>query len=428
MNKKIFLLIFILAILVRFIYLLVFSGLQDTHFADSYEYNNYAVSLISGEGYRNGEIRSFRIPGYPIFLASIYSVFGQSQPAVKIIQVIISGFNCILIYFVALKIADSKTALLSALISCFYFDLFIWPSHIMTETIFTFFVTLLILSLLYTDNVVISAVCLGLTTLIRPEGALISPFICFWFFIRYRDSLTIAIKKSILMGICLILMIAPWTIRNYFVHRAFVPLTTLGGNVFWGSNNDLSGGREYRRHIENHIKKLPNQLTEIELDKLGYEEGKKWLKNQSLPKILKLYFLKIAAFLTPFSGIGGGWYGYLSVYNLTYGLLFPFWIFGMYLIFKPPHKEAILLFFVILSGVMTTLIFYGLPRFRAGISPCIIIFAASGMMHFFSIFKKKITIVFTSFIWFFLNIMVYFYSEPISSTIRSVVNIIRKTG
>ncbi|PKM92589.1 MAG: hypothetical protein CVU80_02570 [Elusimicrobia bacterium HGW-Elusimicrobia-4] len=353
MNKKILLLIFILAILVRFFYLLVFAGLQNTYYADTYEYNAYAVNLLDGLGYRNGEIRSFRVPGYPIFLASVYSVFGQSHSAVKIIQVIISGLTCILIYFIALKIGDSKIALLSALISCFYFDLFIWPSHVMTETIFTFFVTLLILLLLYTDNPVISAICLGLTTLIRPEGVLLLPFICFWFFIRYKDSLTRAIKKSLLTGICFILILAPWTIRNYSVHHAFVPLSTLGGVTFWSSHNDLSRGRAYQHHME----KISKQLTEIEFNKLGYKEGIKWLKNQPLPKILNLYFLKIVAFLSPFSAVGGGYYGYLSVYNLIYGLIFPFWILGMYLMFKLKNKKSLLLFLIILQAITVALIF-----------------------------------------------------------------------
>lgn len=409
MKTKVLVVIFLIALTVRIIYTVFFFGL-DVLDPDSYHYDSYAMNLIRNKVYVDNDGNySFRAPGYPFFLAGIYCIFGHSYPVVKIIQVIMSAFICVIIYLIAFEISGRKIATISSFFSCFYYGLFEMPAHILSETSFTFLLCISILLFLKIDRKpsykVLGAIFLGLATLTRPITLMFPFFLCVWLLLKYQ--LKDATKNILLIVIPFILTISPWTIRNYFVHRDFVPINIQAGFDFWASNNAYSKGQWNPAHLD--LEKYKN-LPEAKRDKQYFKEGLMFLRSQTLFQNMKSALLKIGSFLYPF----------LPQYELTFGLILPFWFLGMYLVIKSRDRHLLLLLLVILLFFFITIIWYGSPRFRGPMSPFIIIFGAIGINSILDKFKKRIHLYVAFVLWLFLNILIFLHSEPIRLIVKKI--------
>jgi len=421
-NKTLLLTIFITAFLIRIGYILFVFGINYVDNPDSWSYNNYAVSLISGEGYKDGDTKAARPPGYPLLLAAVYSVFGRSYPAVKVIQAVVSSLTCVFIYLIALKSIGKSAAVFSGFFSCIFFSLFEMPAHILAEPLVTFLTALSILLFLYTDeyppNIFIAAVVLGLATLTRTVTLIFPPFICLWFFIKYSGRK--AVKYCIVMLAGFILTILPWTMRNFVVYKTFIPINIQAGLVFLGSNNSLSQGK-FNDQWKEHSPKWEEyiRLPELESNKALFELGLDWLKKRTFFQLIKLYFLKTCTFFYPFLSEPS------TKYDLTFGIILPFWLLGIYLSIKTVNRQNLLMVFVILVYYIQTLIFYANERLRSPITPYMIILAATGIESIYNRFKNKMHnyILFGS--WIVFNILLYSYSQNIHYLMRILIKKLR---
>jgi hypothetical protein len=81
------------------------------------------------------------------------------------------------------------------------------------------------------------------------------------------------LSRIMLLVVGMVVVIAPWTIRNYTVLNAFVAISTTGGNTFYSANNALATGGyvpKYERDL--------NHFDELTQNRLGYEWGKQWIR------------------------------------------------------------------------------------------------------------------------------------------------------
>lgn len=88
--------------------------------------------------------QTYRTPGYPAFLAAIYSIFGEQWSAAVMVQIIISLLTIYISYLIVRKLWGDRVALLTALIIALETATLTYTLKIMTETLFTFFVIFLI--------------------------------------------------------------------------------------------------------------------------------------------------------------------------------------------------------------------------------------------------------------------------------------------
>ena len=98
-------------------------------------------------------------------------------------------------------------------------------------------------------------------------------------------------------------------------------------------------------------------------------------------KILSQTALKAAMFVYPFDGY---WYcfSFGSKYNVFWGCVFLFSLAGMYFS-KREIPEVQLLFWTMLSFLITIVVFEGIPRYRLPLEPVFILFAISWLIHFY---------------------------------------------
>lgn len=229
-------------------------------------------------------------------------------------------------------------------------------------------------------NKIMGGVTLGLATLTRPLLVFFPVFICFWLFFKYRN-----LKQT--MGIFFIyllffiLTLTPWTVRNYIIHRTFVPLTTQAGALFWSSNNPWSKGHWVNIWREKSYPTYPN-LSEVGNDRESFKRGLKFLQSQSLLENTKLIFLKIWWFLFPLSSS-------LSTYDLTFSFIFPFCLIGMWV--RKSYND--ILYYVMANFLLIVVIFYGSPRFRVSASPFIIAFGTFGLKYLYEKLNNKYFLV-----------------------------------
>jgi 4-amino-4-deoxy-L-arabinose transferase-like glycosyltransferase len=367
---KILIGIFLLALCVRLVHAIFFVGLQTLPPGDGNEFLAYADNLVSSHGYTAWGNQAFRAPGYPVFIAAVFYIFGKSYPILKILQVLISSLIPVLVCLIGFKIASRKIAILAGVYTCFYYGLVIEPSTIMTEATFTFLFTLTVFLFLRAREKASLAIAAGLSlallTLTRPVGLVALPLFFAWlYFILSRKDF---VRTAVIIAAVSVAAMAPWWARNYRIYHAFIPVCLETGAVM--ENVHIPMG-----------KRTPNRykgLSEYEKDRLKTQDALAHLKQQGAAPFLKGGLQRLATFFYPF----------VPAYDITWFFMCPFWLLGMYVIVKQRNKQAYILF---LHFIYFPIYFFFCPttRFKYSISQFMILFASAGFFYLFEKYRNN---------------------------------------
>jgi 4-amino-4-deoxy-L-arabinose transferase-like glycosyltransferase len=270
------------------------SGNQ-LRYSDEQDYNQLAQSLVKGKGYVNakGQPTAYRPPGWPFVLSVIYKF--SSQPlAAKI-------FNAIALACTAwfLSILVSKNTLegraFAPILVLFYPVGLYTATTLYPQTLGTLLlVSILILlntSKLSAIHSIFAGILLGLLLLSIPAFLLVIPLIFAGFFIVNRTrSISFVIRHSVILLICAAVIVIPWTIRNAFVLKGFVPVSTNSGGVFLLGNSENTTPNS---GVNVDISRYQTEgMDEVELDKHFKQSAFAWIRNNPCAAI-KLYLLKV---------------------------------------------------------------------------------------------------------------------------------------
>lgn len=296
----------------------IHAALQDNSLADrgdAWGYNQIAMSLALGEGYRflagDGEPTAWRPPLYPLFLSGIYRVAGHSLRAVRIAQALISTITVLLIARWAGLLFGGWSACLAAGIASVYpafYAFYFSCSSIGTETLYV----LLFTAALYTlydywirpswSLAVISGLFWGLGNLTRP---LLLPFLLLLplILIPLRYPLRQVLRYCGIVWFVVGLVAAPWTIRNYRVFHAFIPLCTGGGPNLYGAyhpnNWDGIGANVWSEIFipeERQLRSLG--MSEAETEKYFFRKGIGFIRDYP-GHAARLFLRRILLYMDP---------------------------------------------------------------------------------------------------------------------------------
>ena len=157
-EKKLFLLIFISAFVIRFAYTLTLEN--RWYYYDTVHWDKAAGAILNGEGFGTGYSfsslgfdKEYSLePAYPIFLAGIYGVFGRNFLIVRIFQCLMGAAVCYLVFLIGAKVFNRNAGIIASAIAAFY-PLHIFISGMLYPTLlFTFFIAITIFSLLKIDE------------------------------------------------------------------------------------------------------------------------------------------------------------------------------------------------------------------------------------------------------------------------------------
>lgn len=395
--KKVLFLIFILALALRVWAVFAQDESERIPRSDAKQYDNIALNIVSGNGFSDatdgsGTPTMRRTPVYPLFLAGIYAIFGHNYMAVKIVQAFLGAFFCILIFFIAnVLYKDEKIALVAALITAIYkpfifgFHYYGGPAYLLSEYFYMFMLGLTVLASFFFirkengASKVLAGFLIGMTILTRPEFALYPIILGFYLFYKSRMSIVRFIKKYFILYFFIVLTISPWIARNYIVEDKFIPLSTLGGFVFWQGNNESADGswgypKEYRKVADE-----TSSLSDYERDRIFYKKGMEYLKNNP-ERIPRFFTRKLLVHWAPFEK------GF-ELFNPYYLLILVLGCVG-FLLFRVQDKNMKnILLFLLFTTILSALVTYGDPRYRYPYEFCLIIFAAANAKKTFLIRK-----------------------------------------
>ena len=127
-------------------------------------------------------VTSERVPGYPLFIASIYTLFGEELWNVISIQILLDGISCVVIALMA-KSLFSKGFWIAGILSAVNLNMIILSTSLLTDTLFLFLFILFLFSLLqYLQNVrtrwlILLVLFISLATLVRPSSYYLLPIL-----------------------------------------------------------------------------------------------------------------------------------------------------------------------------------------------------------------------------------------------------------
>ncbi len=355
-------------------------------YGDAYGYVLLAENLVKSHvfSWDGRSPTSFRVPGYPIFLAVFYPLGDPFQRIVCLLQAVLGALIIFPVFAIARDLGGKRVAAFAALGTAFHPLLIYMTGWLYSETLYIFLLWvalwLLLKAILETRPGfgAFSGLIFGIATLVRPE---IMPFplflsvwgwFCDWLKKQWR---LVVVVQLITLGVIL-----PWSIRSTILSGGFVLLTTSAGSNFYAGNNpDSLGGSAWEFPLQG--------VSELESDRDLFQRALDWIRLNptkafaALP--LKLYrFFSPAAYTM--EGPIAKWEGIL------YWIYLGFLLMAGWGIWKSWRQVA----GVILTGIigwymLIALVYYGGTRVALPIAPALVIFAALGVLDLYAKWRVK---------------------------------------
>jgi 4-amino-4-deoxy-L-arabinose transferase-like glycosyltransferase len=413
-------LIYLVALFVRLVPVLLTVHLP-IGLDDMFQYDMLARSIVQGDGYRwyaeeelslikqflpmevpsdydeRGVLTSFRAPGYPAFLALVYTFFGTGENrffAARLVQAILLASLAPLTWAIAHRLKyGEKTSRWAAGIIAFFPTLIIYPLALASENLFFVLLSLSLWLLLRADqggkwlDYLLVGITLGGAALTRSIISGLLPVIILWLFIRKPN------KKNLIrnVGVMLagfIVMTVPWAVRNTLLHQQPTWVeTSLGYNLYLGYHPESSGTFEFGISLDllpilddaernakgtaaalEFIRSAPQRLPYLMLRKAGYLWG--------LDKRALIYFYS--------NNLLGHWHAWLLViaFGFVAGplvIIAPLAVIG--LVCGKMHREKILVGLLIGYVTLVHMLIMAESRFIIPLLPVLAILATSAVVE-----------------------------------------------
>ena len=367
---------------------------------DEHEYLELAVNLAEGRGFGyapqeggDDRLRFGRAPAYPFMLSLIRRAPGGADllQATRLTQCLLGAAAIALIALVAARATGPRAGVAAAWLAAVYPPLVWMPAYILSETLYS----VLALSVVAIAGPLLDgagpparstagadarALAVGLVagaaTLTRPSMLFFLLLAAAWLLWSRRA------KVLALLALGALVVVAPWTARNYEQYGRLVLVASSGGVNFWAGNHPLSPGEGDM--AANPAIKRANQRLRAAYPGLSEEELESVYYREALAEIARrpLWWLGLLArkvFYT-FVPVGPSYTLhsrlYLAATWLAYGIVLPLGVAGFVRLWTRGHWPRAL-WLMGWSAVLMGVVFLPQERYRIPvIDPALI--AAAG--------------------------------------------------
>ncbi|KPL08185.1 hypothetical protein AMJ86_01635 [bacterium SM23_57] len=480
-RHRLLLLLFVAALVIRIIYCCInpnpYQGLiKGEIISDATEYDMIARTLAAGGGfgYYPDQPTAFRNPLLPFLMAGVYVVTGPNPVAVQVLMIILGSLIPPVLFLLARQIVEPAAAFLAAIAAVFYPSLVIFSVSTMSETPF---ILLILLSLLYWYrfsitthgewmSIILAGVFTGLALLTR---SVFGPLLVLWFFYMIfasgRDRWQ-HILRFAAFCVLTIMVLLPWAIRNHVVFGETFWITTNGGFNLWHRHNLLppDGTLYSRQDIQQELQRIYRFTRE----RIGAGEDPVEVTRPFLAQTVRGYLMRLGLeekeYVDSFQGLNEFqvdrrlfkeavtaiqryplravikmakntikfWDPYHDPnlinrdrrYNLAYGIMAPFLLWGIALSFLQ-WRRHILLYFAIIAFWCVSVVFILMERFRLPVETIGLIFVSVAMIILFRRAKKPWLpwVVIVSVI--VINLIIMQFGGPVLQCVRETIHGIR---
>lgn len=403
-RRAIFGLLFSLAVLLRLAAAFYlgedFTGPQQERVYDQVSYQALARSLLGGRGYSFEQFWYPFTPAdtatahwsfvYPLFLAGVYAIFGLHPLAARLIQAVASGILATwLVYCLGRRLFGATAGLLAAGLSAVYAYFIFHDAALMTESYFILGVlAMLNLTLQLVERPasggpqehglagpgkwLLLGVVLGLSALLRQTILLWLPFLFGWIAwaghgrVRWWG-------PALALGITALLVL-PWTVRNYVVYHAFLPLNSNVGYALYSANHPDHG----TNFDQDYAAPLPADLERQGLNEAQWNSaltlrGVRFIL-QDPARYARLSLDRVGVFFnfwfSPESSLASN-----LMRVLSFGLYLPFFLWGLALSRRNWQPATLIYLFVLVFSAMHILTWASI-RYRLPVDAALMPFAA----------------------------------------------------
>ncbi|HIE57028.1 MAG TPA: hypothetical protein EYP88_02175 [Anaerolineales bacterium] len=277
----------------------------NTLYADSIWYFERGAWLADGQGYvydaaTQNLTAAFPV-GYPFFLSLLFRLTGPHLLVAKLANVMLATGSVYLTYRLVAKLFDQRTASLAALLFGTLPGLIVYGSLVSSDLLFLFLTLWICFETVQETKawwrILLAGLVNGVAGLARSIGLLLPPF---WIGIRgllgreadptgstdiWKQPRALW-KWGGLFAAGMLLVILPWTMRNYLVFGKIIPVSNNGGLNFWMGNNPRAYGGFVSPFFENSPF-IPLIGDEVALDEKAYALGWQFVRSQPV-KVLRL--------------------------------------------------------------------------------------------------------------------------------------------
>ncbi|WP_161977424.1 ArnT family glycosyltransferase [Dictyobacter kobayashii] len=409
--------VFVCALLVRLLYILT-VGLHYKPIFDAGIYDDIARNLLSKgcycvHGYHSTVSRA---PLWPWILALVYYVSDKQVLFAQLFYALLGGGTCLVIYFLAASLFTKITALITGLMAATYTGLFLYDGWLYSEALYTFCLTGFVYTLFRLQRFCLTrdletarkravfsrimalnrwSLCSGLllaaAMLTRPNGVILLVVICAWAFILCvarilkRERRGILWQQVIIVCCIAVLLVVPWTYRNYRLTQQFVFVATGLGEVLTGVYNDNVLQPPQGFWSPPKGTKIHDEVSyTLADDKQSTSQALAWIASHpdKMPLLLARHFENMWQPYTYSHGLPMEEFPQRLSAKILFILIplqtipiFALAMLGCIITWRGYRKELLIVYLVILSTIGQNVIFYGDMRFRASIEPLLVLFA-----------------------------------------------------
>jgi 4-amino-4-deoxy-L-arabinose transferase-like glycosyltransferase len=412
-NRRNILIVFIFAFAIRLIF--IFQYRTDPFFdfpiLDSELYSNWAKSIAQGDWIGNGVF--FVSPLYAYFLAVLYMITDYEIFWVIFFQFLLGSLNCVLIYLIGRKFFGEIVGLTAALIASLYGYFLFNEAQLLKSplayvlTTLSFYVFLLARKSQKPFTWGLLGMVSGLTALVIPNILVLIPFL-YGAAVFEKPARQKMLSNLVMLSLGLCIMIAPVTLRNHYVGKDWVLISSNGGmNLFLGTSLETDGGL---RRTSTIIEQAP-EVEEISSRQVAEKDLKRELKPSEVSAYWASRALKdikgnvSASIRLIFRKFNRFWnwrelndnidfyyfrekYLLLGIPFMNFGFVAPLAFLGLWLARKQKDILIPALVFITIFSLSSTP--FGINgRYRTPLIPVLIVFAAYGIHAFYHRVRQK---------------------------------------
>ncbi len=225
---------------------------------DAAAYAAIAKNLDEGHGFTVGpkatQPSTDYSPGLPLFVAGIYKVTGGvHERLARIVLALIGALAPLFAYLLARRMSPRygvAAGLIAALAVAIYPATIEYTGMLMTEPLAATLLIGAILGLLWAGDAdspwrwLVPGLTLGALALVRPEYLAIGLLLAVLVFLRQRLHVPWkqALVAAAIVALGIVVVVAPWTVRNAIALDRFVSVSTGGGQVLYSGTYLPSDG------------------------------------------------------------------------------------------------------------------------------------------------------------------------------------------
>ncbi len=407
------LLLFIFPLLIRLVYLFEIHNTPFFQHPVIDESIHYSTALsIQTDFLQNQEfnVPYMQPPLYPYLLSFFMKIFGNNVTTARMLNVLIGSGSVVLVFFLALRLFRKRSIAWGSYIATSLYPYLIYADSELLSTSLEIFLLLLFVYLFIKYKSKIRTRLIVPLVLGALMGCLISAKPSYQLFVFLFVPVALLMrwfpwKQMLLFCAFTILLIAPFTVRNYVVSKEFCLVSANGGiNFYLGNNPNFidtvairPGPRWYE--LQREPQKENINLT-TERDDYFFDLGLQFMKND--PALFVKNLLKKGTyFVNNTEALRDNNIHYFidRSYLLKTLMLFPWYfaliqalsVFGLVELIKSrfqlSHWGIVLTIYLSIAAV--NILFFPISRYRMPLAPIFIILSAYGIARILLTIKTR---------------------------------------